>query len=318
MSLIRTIEKERGSRVLVYVTAGREPPLDKLSTGVGLDILPLVHRHLDSFGKVGKIDLLLQTLGGHTIAPHPLVDLLREYGSQVSVLVPHEALSSGTLIALGANEIVMGPMGRLGPVDPSVDGEFNPQIEEEDDQGKKRKVRKRISVEDVAGYLALARDKAGLDVNGMAEAMRALTNQVHPLALGNVHRKYQLIRALSKRLLGLHLDGDTDKDRIENIVSFLTEKLYDHLYRISPAEAKAIGLPVVRPPTVVEDAMWSLYLACRKALYLDGIALSGSFALDSGLIESTAFTHSFVNEGVATTTKNKVNIELRSSGWRQQ
>ncbi|MBU0734226.1 MAG: hypothetical protein KKG10_08760, partial [Proteobacteria bacterium] len=46
--------------------------------------------------------------------------MLREFCEKLAVLVPFRAHSAGTTLALGADEIVMGPLGELGPVDPSV------------------------------------------------------------------------------------------------------------------------------------------------------------------------------------------------------
>ncbi len=39
-----------------------------------------------------------------------------------TVVVPRQAKSAATLIAIGADEIHMGPLGQLGPIDPQLDG----------------------------------------------------------------------------------------------------------------------------------------------------------------------------------------------------
>jgi ClpP class serine protease len=44
---------------------------------------------------------------------------LRGHKAKVTVLVPHYAMSGGTLIALAADEIVMSRHAVLGPIDPS-------------------------------------------------------------------------------------------------------------------------------------------------------------------------------------------------------
>lgn len=309
--LIQQIEKERGSRVISYVTVGRPSLGTQISRG---DTPPLFFRHLRKFGKADRIDLLLETHGGDTLAPGTLVNLLREFTPHLGVLVPRYAMSAGTMIALGANEIVMGCMGRLGPVDPTVSNDFNPDNETTDDKGKKTKNRLSISVEDVSAYLALAKERAGLDPAGMAEALKALTDRVHPLALGNVHRKYLLIREVSKRLLCLHMDEVKDGQKIDRIVNILSEKLYDHGYQIGRREAEeVIGLPVVRPSSTVEDAMWALCESYDSATEIG--APNGAFVVDGGVIESTDFTYSFVYEGVATKTKDSVSIEIKRQAW---
>jgi len=52
---------------------------------------------------------------------------------------------------LGANSIIMHPMGMLGPTDPTVTNEFNPQ------NPRNPQALLGISVEDVAAYISLMR-----------------------------------------------------------------------------------------------------------------------------------------------------------------
>ncbi len=226
LALLQSIEKDRGSRVIAYLTADR----DVLPAQIASDVIPLFYEHLEKIGPVDRVDIFLYTRGGHTLTPNRLVHLIREYCKRFGILVPFRAHSAGTTLALGANEIVMGPLGELGPVDPSVFNDFNPDAEQpKKGDGKKPKIP--ISVEDVTAYLLLAKEKAGLGTpDTMAEALRILSEKIHPLALGNVHRQYQLIRTMSKRLLSLHLDPEKEADRIEKIVDTLTEKLYYHGY----------------------------------------------------------------------------------------
>jgi len=175
-----------------------------------------------------------------------------------------------------------------------------------------------ISVEDVAGFIALARDRAGLGPEGMTAAFSILANQVHPLALGNVHRQSLLIRSVARRLLELHLDAAADGDRMSRIVDVLTEKLYYHGYHISRYEAeRVIGLPVARPTPAVEAAMWALYLAYRRALHLDALALNGPFKLTSGIIESGHARHVFEYVGTASRAGANLDVNISSQEWRR-
>jgi ClpP class serine protease len=66
------------------------------------------------------IDLVLHTPGGLVLAATQIARAIRKHKGKVSVFVPHYAMSGGTLIALGADEVVMSPHAVLGPVDPQV------------------------------------------------------------------------------------------------------------------------------------------------------------------------------------------------------
>ena len=270
--------------------------------------------------------MFLYTRGGHTLTPNRIVHLLREFCERLAVLVPFRVHSAGTTLALGADEIVMGPMGELSPVDPSVANIFNPLIDEKDPQ----KGNIPISVEDVSAYMTLIQEKGLSDPNVFSTALKALTDRVHPLALGNVHRQYLLIRTLSKRLLELHMKGEGDKEKIEKIVEILSEKLYFHGYEISRHEAKEIiGLNVSYPSEEIEKLMWELYTEYKDALLpgeefdfnrLLGNRESGDFLLDSAIIESVDLIHTCsysVNVKRKKPAAVEFDVNVRRIGWEK-
>ena len=66
------------------------------------------------------IDLIIHTPGGLMLAAEQIANALKAHPAKVSVMIPHFAMSGGTLIALAADEIIMDPNGVLGPVDPQI------------------------------------------------------------------------------------------------------------------------------------------------------------------------------------------------------
>jgi ClpP class serine protease len=66
------------------------------------------------------IDLILHTPGGLVLASEQIAYALRAHPAKVTVLVPHYAMSGGTLVALAADEIKMDAAAVLGPVDPQL------------------------------------------------------------------------------------------------------------------------------------------------------------------------------------------------------
>jgi ClpP class serine protease len=320
--LIKKIQEVRSSKIIVYFTADRQ----NLGTQMGSDTIPLFFEHLQSIKKVEKIDLFLYTRGGHTLTPNRIVHLMREFCDKLAVLIPFRAHSAGTTLALGADEIVMGPMGELGPVDPSVANIFNPLIDEKDP--KKGPIP--ISVEDVSAYMALIREKGISDPNVFSTGLKALTDKVHPLALGNVHRQYLLIRSLSKRLLELHMKGEEERGKIDKIVEILSEKLYYHGYEISRHEAKEIiGLNVSYPSEKLEQLMWDLFTEYKNALLpgeefdfdsLLGSSESGDFLLDGAMLESENLIYSFrylVNVKRKKPRAVEFDVNIKKMGWEK-
>jgi len=89
--------------------------------------------------KTKGLDLILHTPGGITTATESIVKYLRKmFKNDIRVIVPHMAMSAGTMIACASKEIIMGKQSSLGPIDPQyknvpaegVLAEFKRAIEE--------------------------------------------------------------------------------------------------------------------------------------------------------------------------------------------
>ena len=66
------------------------------------------------------LELILHTPGGLVVAASQIAQALADHTGRVIVVIPHYAMSGGTLIALAANEIVVDSHAALGPIDPQV------------------------------------------------------------------------------------------------------------------------------------------------------------------------------------------------------
>nr|MEB3860005.1 ATP-dependent Clp protease proteolytic subunit [Desulfurococcales archaeon] len=66
------------------------------------------------------IALVVHTPGGLVLAASQIAMALKRHPSKKVVIVPHYAMSGGTLIALAADEILMDRNAVLGPLDPQL------------------------------------------------------------------------------------------------------------------------------------------------------------------------------------------------------
>lgn len=261
IALIKDLQAARQSLVLTYVTSTRPG----LSVQMAMDVVRLFYDHLQRLSPNGEklpaIDLLIHSDGGDGTVPWRLVPLIREFTDKFSVLVPHRAFSAATLTALGADEIVMHPMGMLGPIDPTVTNPFNPA----DPRNPNQKIG--ISVEDVSAYISLIKEDAGIrHEDELVQAFNMLASQVHPLALGNVKRFQIQSRMMARKMLQLHMDK-TDDHRMDEIAENLSAKLYFHGHPINRTEAKnELNLKVAKPDRTVETMMWNLYSDYEREL----------------------------------------------------
>jgi len=104
----------RGRDVLVYAADFRKGAKAPVSIDYG-DLLPFNDRLQNLTGV--SIDLILETPGGSGEVAEDLVRLLRDRYPDYAVVVPGWAKSAGTIMAMAADEILMGPASALGPID---------------------------------------------------------------------------------------------------------------------------------------------------------------------------------------------------------
>lgn len=298
LNLIREIETARGSRLLVAVWGDRE----NLPTLIAPDAHPVFFQHLETIGKVEKLDVVLYTQGGHTLAAWGLANLVREYCDRLAVLIPHRALSSGTLFTLAADEIIMSRLGQLSPIDPSVTSPLGPVFQVPNQPGQGQVVP--VSVEDVVGFIDLATKGAGLkEERSILSVFDRLSSQVHPLALGAVYRSREQIVALADRLLCFHMTDEDQKEERDRIVTRLTRELGSHDYLIGRTEAKAfLKLKVIDVERGLEQKMLALFDQYSTLLSLRDPYNQQSFLgpaevrtgnFDRAIIETSALTHVF-------------------------
>lgn len=120
--LIARIERQRGSRVILLVHRQETMGLLGFPIMRYIDVndSEQVLRAIKMTEPDMPIDLVLQTPGGLILAASQIARAIRLHQGKVTVVVPHYAMSGGTLIALAADQILMSPHAVLGPVDPQI------------------------------------------------------------------------------------------------------------------------------------------------------------------------------------------------------
>ncbi len=205
--LIGKLERARGSRVILLVhrqeTMGLLgfPILRYIDVHDSEQVLRACHMTDDDV----PIDLVVHTPGGLVLAALQIARALRAHRAKVTVFVPHYAMSGGTLIALAADEIVIGEHAVLGPVDPQV-GELP------------------------ASSLLRVVEQKSIDEIDDETLVRA-----------DVGRKaIEQLRVSLVELLGEGLD----LERREAVASELSDGRWTHDFPITPRQALELGLPI--------------------------------------------------------------------------
>lgn len=261
MKLIKKIEEKRGSKLIVYIAGDRRGMETKIAT----DIFPMFHRHLTKIGTQKRVDLFLYSTGGITIAGYALVNLFREFCKEFNVVIPFKSLSCATLIALGANKIIMTKMGQLSPIDPSVEHPLGPIVQIPGQPGGRIAP---VNVEDVNAFIELAKKETGLsEEDSMKKVFEILASRVNPLVLGAVQRSREQIAFLASTLMEQHTH---DKERIKKTVEILTRRRFSHDYIINRREAKKVlGLNIIEPDKQLTDFIVDLFDAYNDMIMID-------------------------------------------------
>src|SRR6201988_4034926 len=124
LKAIQSIEKARGSRVITMIHRQERRSLFgfNVSRHIDLEDAQTIIAAIKETPPERPIDLILHTPGGLVLAAMQIARAVEAHPAKVTVFVPVYAMSGGTLIALAADEIVMGEFSMLGPIDPQIGG----------------------------------------------------------------------------------------------------------------------------------------------------------------------------------------------------
>jgi len=288
-ALIREIEKKRNSKVIAYITSDRQ----NLQHGISADAVSVLHEHILAIDpqERSKLDLFLYSRGGESDTPWTIVSMFRECSKEgmFSVLIPYRAHSAATVIALGADEIIMTEKAELGPIDITIErGPYNPT------EGSTPQ-RLPISVEDVTGYFALLAKIGCKNPEEKLKGFEQLTNKVHPLALGTVSRLLEQTKSVALKLLGTRAKPFTVR-RNKDIIKKLSSEIYSHRHTICRTEAIKLGLEQVikAEDAQINNELWGLYNEYRSLF-----SFEEPFTPEEHLISNNLDQHAWQNLGLA-------------------
>jgi hypothetical protein len=207
------------------------------------DVVALYHV-LGRLGEHETIYLFLKSDGGSGQVSLRLVNLLRQHCQRLVALVPLECASAATMVAIGADSILMGPTAYLTAVDTSLNHALSP-IDRDND-------RVSVSLNELQRVIRLWREQQG---DSAENAYKSLFQYVHPLVIGAVDRAESLSIMLCRELLSYHI---ADPVVADGIATALNGKYPSHSYPILLDEAVKIGLQAQRMPADVSALLLQL------------------------------------------------------------
>ena len=204
---IRAVEVAHGTRVITMIHRQEKRSLFGFSVARHIDLedAQTIIAAIKETPPDVPIDLVLHTPGGLVLAAMQIARAVEAHPAKVTVYVPVYAMSGGTLIALAADEIVLGEFSVLGPIDPQIAGFPAASIV------KARDSKPISEVFDLTLVLADVSEKA------LAQVKRGAVELLTP------RMEQAAAEALAAKLAGGH---------------------WTHDYALTATEAAALGLPV--------------------------------------------------------------------------
>lgn len=240
--LMKEINEREGTHLICYV-GGSQTEIDRNDLVGFVDML---HNIPDK----SPVDLLLHTPGGDVDACETLVSLIHaKVGEkEFRVIVPYMAKSAGTLMALGANTILMSESSELGMIDP--------QFCMKDYQGNE-------FVISVVAYLEAYDQHAGaLSKNPKDPLALLMLDRFDPKVVWKFQGIRDRVRTFAEDLLKRR-GAPASTIAIELMSS---ARWKTHGQPIGHANAKQIGLPVhyLSPSDERWILYWNLYCLQRR------------------------------------------------------
>lgn len=255
-AIFEKIKKIRNNPIIAYVTSVRNGQ----SWSIGNDAMTSIIAAIQSIPKeFRELDFIIISNGGDPIAAQRLISFLRERFDKITVMIPYVAYSAATILALGADEIIMHPFSNLGPVDPQL------SFVKKDFMGQDTQYK--YSSEDIRNYIAFLKEDVGIsDQKYLAKAISNLNADVGAIHIGGAKRSQQLSLTLSEKLLVTHTGN---RKLAQKIARQLNSSFYDHGYAVSRREARDMGLKVAYPGDELEGLLWELWLDYANEMHME-------------------------------------------------
>jgi len=218
--IIKNIEDLRGIKVLCY--------WNTVNGSICQNDVRSCYEIIRDWSLQDEIYFYVKSDGGDGQASLRIINLLREHTKKLVVIVQGECTSAATILALGADEIRMGPLSFLSAVDTSLTHDLSP-------------IDKNNSLVSVSQDELTRVVKLWKETNDTANPYPSLYQYIHPLVFGALDRASSLSIKLCTDILSYHMK---DKQKASEISRKLNSNYPSHSYPILIKEAREIGLNV--------------------------------------------------------------------------
>jgi len=203
---LKEFGKRRNSTVLLFFSNG------EIDYNKALDLLKIIRRE----PPIHDLDLIIDSGGGDIDMAVKIAKICEHYSDKFTVIDPFLAKSATTIIALSADDLILGKVGELGPIDPQVK---HPTLD---------MYFPASSIKNALEFLESSEDP---------DIKITMADKLDPLLIGAYIRSLDV----SKQYLS-EVRVIKDSDNSEEIIQAFTEKYMDHGYPITHEICKQLSL----------------------------------------------------------------------------
>lgn len=237
---MKKLSAHTGRNTILYYSGWLEKPQLPGTDITDLDMTGFMTT-VNKLDKSKGVDIILHSPGGDPTATEHIVNYLHAvFNNDVRVIVPHMAMSAGTMFACAAKEIIMGKESCLGPVDPQFGGIPAFNIIEEFRHAKKELTENPKS----------------------SEYWRQMLSKYPAAFLYRVFDAMNLSKILVKEWLENYMFKDEEKgSTIKEIVKKLNTNAKSHARHFSLKYCIDMGLKIIRleDDDILQDLVLSIY-----------------------------------------------------------
>ncbi|HEC92313.1 MAG TPA: hypothetical protein ENI51_04870, partial [Candidatus Atribacteria bacterium] len=256
-NLINKIEEITKRNLICYVCNFPHPAGSISAEDAGWIEMVLKSVDLSKYDK--KLDLLIHSPGGDPNGAERIIHTCRSYATSFRVIVAKTAMSAATLIAMGADEVLMSLTSELGPIDPQmIIG-----------QPPNQTVRPAIAF--IEAYQDL--------INKAQEAIKKgeapypyleLLRRMDPSWIQICLKARQLSKTIAKEYLSRYMlkekgAGEIDKV-IENFMKTGEEALHGRIIRADKVEEYGLKVKIEDINSELWNLIWEAVLRCENYL----------------------------------------------------
>jgi hypothetical protein len=296
LELLEKIQGHRNSYVMSYVLSNRPNDEGRLTHDAVRQMYTLLGE-LKPIEKEKALDLFICGLDGDHDVPWQMVAMIREVFKNFNVIVPYKAHGAVTMLALGADTIVMSEKGELSPIPAAVSAL-------DVLGGKESGVAESVSVEDVKALIALMEGLGRVREKQRIDAFLRVIDKVPPLLLGNINKSLEQTKTVCLKLLESRRKPFGSGANMKIVKKLLSGFLSPHHAILRTEAVKRFGLKQVKRDEAIDPLAWELF-----TLYEDEFKGSEPFHPDEIMERSEEEEKVFSNHKlvyIETTKRTKV------------